>query len=258
MYVSLYCTPNLYQNFYFSVNAKLYFIAHTCWNVPHVFCAAGILGTRVVACSPPVLCVESEHTESNTFTRVSVSQTLVWVYIDRVTFSLSSFLPQAPCENLRTPSTYPGNMLPHHPGQANFEDFTCWADLGEASKCVLCNQNQPYNKNYIQHGECEELTQSRTEALFTWKGSKVDKSDMTKNCHPRPSGEDIPNIQISVNFPESISRSTLNSSISVFFSGILPQRMLIGGTLPTRTSLSKDEKKQNVKINKGTCTAISP
>lgn len=33
--------------------------------------------------------------------------------------------PQAPCENLRTPSTYPGNMLPHHPGQANFEDFTC-------------------------------------------------------------------------------------------------------------------------------------
>lgn len=34
-------------------------------------------------------------------------------------------LAQAPCENLRTPSTYPGNMLPHHPGQGNFEDFTC-------------------------------------------------------------------------------------------------------------------------------------
>ncbi|KAI2650673.1 Acid-sensing ion channel 1B [Labeo rohita] len=32
---------------------------------------------------------------------------------------------QAPCENLRTPSTYPANMLPHHPGQGNFEDFTC-------------------------------------------------------------------------------------------------------------------------------------
>uniref|UniRef100_A0A672L0H5 Acid-sensing ion channel 1 n=1 Tax=Sinocyclocheilus grahami TaxID=75366 RepID=A0A672L0H5_SINGR len=32
---------------------------------------------------------------------------------------------QAPCENLHTPSTYPANMLPHHPGQGNFEDFTC-------------------------------------------------------------------------------------------------------------------------------------
>lgn len=59
---------------------------------------------------------------------------------------LSLFLSQAPCENLRTPSSYPGNMLPHHPGQGNFEDFTCWADPGEASKWVLCNQSQPYNK----------------------------------------------------------------------------------------------------------------
>ncbi|XP_072571589.1 acid-sensing ion channel 1B isoform X2 [Paramormyrops kingsleyae] len=31
----------------------------------------------------------------------------------------------APCEALHTPSTYPANMLPHHPGQGNFEDFTC-------------------------------------------------------------------------------------------------------------------------------------
>ncbi|KAM9799880.1 acid-sensing ion channel 1B isoform 2-T2 [Syngnathus typhle] len=31
----------------------------------------------------------------------------------------------APCDNLCTPSTYPGNMLPHHPAQGNFEDFTC-------------------------------------------------------------------------------------------------------------------------------------
>lgn len=69
-------------------------------------------------------------------------------------FALSpSFsVSQAPCENLRTPSTYPGNMLPHHPGQANFEDFTCWADPGEASKCVLCNQSQPYNRNYPTRG----------------------------------------------------------------------------------------------------------
>lgn len=39
--------------------------------------------------------------------------------------SLDDVKHHAPCENLRTPSTYPGNMLPHHPGQGNFEDFTC-------------------------------------------------------------------------------------------------------------------------------------
>uniref|UniRef100_A0A8C5BHK1 Uncharacterized protein n=1 Tax=Gadus morhua TaxID=8049 RepID=A0A8C5BHK1_GADMO len=39
--------------------------------------------------------------------------------------SLDDVKHHAPCENLRTPSTYPANMLPHHPGQGNFEDFTC-------------------------------------------------------------------------------------------------------------------------------------
>uniref|UniRef100_A0A3Q3QNI7 Acid-sensing ion channel 1 n=1 Tax=Monopterus albus TaxID=43700 RepID=A0A3Q3QNI7_MONAL len=39
--------------------------------------------------------------------------------------SLDDVKRHAPSENLRTPSTYPGNMLPHHPGQGNFEDFTC-------------------------------------------------------------------------------------------------------------------------------------
>ncbi|XP_034545926.1 acid-sensing ion channel 1B isoform X1 [Notolabrus celidotus] len=39
--------------------------------------------------------------------------------------SLDDVKRHAPCENLRTPSTYPGNMLPHHPAQGNFEDFTC-------------------------------------------------------------------------------------------------------------------------------------
>ncbi|XP_054906352.1 acid-sensing ion channel 1B isoform X1 [Poeciliopsis prolifica] len=39
--------------------------------------------------------------------------------------SLDDVKHHAPCDNLRTPSTYPGNMLPHHPGQGNFEDFTC-------------------------------------------------------------------------------------------------------------------------------------
>uniref|UniRef100_A0A3Q2P398 Acid sensing ion channel subunit 1 n=1 Tax=Fundulus heteroclitus TaxID=8078 RepID=A0A3Q2P398_FUNHE len=39
--------------------------------------------------------------------------------------SLDDVKHHAPCDNLRTPSTYPGNVLPHHPGQANFEDFTC-------------------------------------------------------------------------------------------------------------------------------------
>lgn len=67
-------------------------------------------------------------------------------------YDFSLHMSQAPCENLRTPSTYPGNMLPHHPGQGNFEDFTCWAYPGEASKCALCNQSQPYNKNYPTQG----------------------------------------------------------------------------------------------------------
>ncbi|XP_056614172.1 acid-sensing ion channel 1B isoform X3 [Triplophysa dalaica] len=39
--------------------------------------------------------------------------------------SLDDVKHHAPCDNLRTPSTYTGNMLPHHPGQGNFEDFTC-------------------------------------------------------------------------------------------------------------------------------------
>ncbi|KAG5836446.1 acid-sensing ion channel 1 isoform X2 [Anguilla anguilla] len=39
--------------------------------------------------------------------------------------SLDDVKRHAPCENIRAPSTYPANMLPHHPGQGNFEDFTC-------------------------------------------------------------------------------------------------------------------------------------
>nr|XP_015199693.1 PREDICTED: acid-sensing ion channel 1 isoform X7 [Lepisosteus oculatus] len=31
----------------------------------------------------------------------------------------------APCESTRPPPSYPGNLLPHHPGRGNFEDFTC-------------------------------------------------------------------------------------------------------------------------------------
>ncbi|KAJ8260395.1 hypothetical protein GJAV_G00181600, partial [Gymnothorax javanicus] len=39
--------------------------------------------------------------------------------------SLDDVKRHAPCENLRAPPTYPANMLPHHPAQGNFEDFTC-------------------------------------------------------------------------------------------------------------------------------------
>ncbi|TRY74131.1 hypothetical protein DNTS_026679 [Danionella cerebrum] len=39
--------------------------------------------------------------------------------------SLDHVKHHAPCDNLHTPSNYAGNMLPHHPGQGNFEDFTC-------------------------------------------------------------------------------------------------------------------------------------
>lgn len=50
---------------------------------------------------------------------------------------------QAPCDNLRTPSTYPGNMLPHHPGQGNFEDFTCW-ETQEHMRVMENNQSRPH------------------------------------------------------------------------------------------------------------------
>uniref|UniRef100_A0A8C6WEU6 Acid-sensing ion channel 1 n=1 Tax=Neogobius melanostomus TaxID=47308 RepID=A0A8C6WEU6_9GOBI len=39
--------------------------------------------------------------------------------------SLDDVKRHAPCENMRTPTSYSANMLPHHPAQANFEDFTC-------------------------------------------------------------------------------------------------------------------------------------
>ncbi|KAM3622461.1 uncharacterized protein V6R79_025446 [Siganus canaliculatus] len=57
-------------------------------------------------------CVKKKHKGHNNTDRGAV-------------LSLDDVKRHAPCENLRTPSTYPGNMLPHHPGQANFEDFTC-------------------------------------------------------------------------------------------------------------------------------------
>lgn len=82
------------------------------------------------------------------FTVYLLSLLIVFILACVFMTSLFTFPSQAPCENLRTPPTYPGNMLPHHPGQGNFEDFTCWAYPGEASKCALCNQSQPYNKNY--------------------------------------------------------------------------------------------------------------
>ncbi|KAM7006001.1 acid-sensing ion channel 1B isoform 1-T1 [Tautogolabrus adspersus] len=57
-------------------------------------------------------CVKKKHKGRNNNDRGAV-------------LSLDDVKHHAPCENLRTPSTYPGNMLPHHPGQGNFEDFTC-------------------------------------------------------------------------------------------------------------------------------------
>ncbi|XP_029906960.1 acid-sensing ion channel 1B isoform X1 [Myripristis murdjan] len=57
-------------------------------------------------------CMKKKHKRSNNNDRGAV-------------LSLDDVKRHAPCENLRTPSTYPANMLPHHPGQGNFEDFTC-------------------------------------------------------------------------------------------------------------------------------------
>uniref|UniRef100_A0A3B3ZB53 Acid sensing ion channel subunit 1 n=1 Tax=Periophthalmus magnuspinnatus TaxID=409849 RepID=A0A3B3ZB53_9GOBI len=57
-------------------------------------------------------CVKKKHKGRNNNDRGAV-------------LSLDDVKRHAPCENMRTPSSYPGNMLPHHPAQANFEDFTC-------------------------------------------------------------------------------------------------------------------------------------
>nr|XP_061813766.1 acid-sensing ion channel 1 isoform X3 [Nerophis lumbriciformis] len=57
-------------------------------------------------------CVKKKHKGRNNNDRGTV-------------LSLDDVKHNAPCDNLRTPSTYPGNMLPHHPAQGNFEDFTC-------------------------------------------------------------------------------------------------------------------------------------
>uniref|UniRef100_W5MDF1 Acid-sensing ion channel 1 n=1 Tax=Lepisosteus oculatus TaxID=7918 RepID=W5MDF1_LEPOC len=42
-----------------------------------------------------------------------------------VVLSLDDVKRHAPCESTRPPPSYPGNLLPHHPGRGNFEDFTC-------------------------------------------------------------------------------------------------------------------------------------
>ncbi|XP_076125362.1 acid-sensing ion channel 1B-like [Alosa pseudoharengus] len=57
-------------------------------------------------------CTKAKHKRSNNNDRGAV-------------LSLDDVKRHAPCENMRTPSTYPANMLPHHPAQGNFEDFTC-------------------------------------------------------------------------------------------------------------------------------------
>ncbi|XP_051931113.1 acid-sensing ion channel 1B isoform X1 [Hippocampus zosterae] len=62
-------------------------------------------------------CVKKKHKGRNNNDRGTV------LSLDDVKHHVSK--PEAPCDNLRTPSTYPGNMLPHHPAQGNFEDFTC-------------------------------------------------------------------------------------------------------------------------------------
>ena len=90
---------------------------------------------------------------------------------------LSSSLPlcvlsrcQAPCENLRTPSTYPGNMLPHHPAQGNFEDFTCWAEpeVEHQSACYATKAN--HTTRTIQRGEVRGTdTESNTGTLFFFR-----------------------------------------------------------------------------------------
>uniref|UniRef100_A0A3P9A6U2 Acid-sensing ion channel 1 n=1 Tax=Esox lucius TaxID=8010 RepID=A0A3P9A6U2_ESOLU len=57
-------------------------------------------------------CSKKKHKRSNNNDRGAV-------------LSLDDVKRHASCENLRPPGAYPANMLPHHPAQGNFEDFTC-------------------------------------------------------------------------------------------------------------------------------------
>lgn len=85
-------------------------------------------------------------------------------------FSLPS--PQAPCENMRTPSTYPANMLPHHPAQGNFEDFTCWAGPSGAGGTLIqhhLNSSSHTSKNTPNHTDISTCPIPVGETMATTK-----------------------------------------------------------------------------------------
>ncbi|KAL2091013.1 hypothetical protein ACEWY4_013276 [Coilia grayii] len=75
---------------------------------PAVSCLTRVSVIKFKVCR----CAKGKHKRSNNNDRGAV-------------LSLDDVKRHAPCENMRTPSTYPANMLPHHPAQGNFEDFTC-------------------------------------------------------------------------------------------------------------------------------------
>ncbi|XP_051550075.1 acid-sensing ion channel 1 isoform X3 [Myxocyprinus asiaticus] len=73
-------------------------------------------------------CAKKKHQRSNNNERgavLSLDDVKRHATMSVVYYQATPNVSAAPCDNLRTPSTYPANMLPHHPGQGNFEDFTC-------------------------------------------------------------------------------------------------------------------------------------
>lgn len=139
-----------------------------------------------------------------------------------------SFSLQAPCDNLRTPSTYPGNMLPHHPGQGNFEDFTCWADLSKASPCVLCNQSRPYSNKLSDAQTVKSWCWwTKTEAFFY---IETEKEKSIKHDKGFPSNGQVKERVLNIKKYILIFRETFHAAVQTllcFSSGILPQQVLV-------------------------------
>lgn len=104
-------------------------------------------------------CVKKKHKGRNNNDRGAV-------------LSLDDVKRHAPCENMRTPSSYPGNMLPHHPAQGNFEDFTCWAAKPQV-RVMQPKPTIPWLYHIYLTQECDE---QRNKALLKRDARRIDKS----------------------------------------------------------------------------------
>lgn len=162
--------------------------------------------------------------------------------------SLFPFLSQAPCENLRTPSTYPGNMLPHHPGQGNFEDFTCWAGPRWSIKVRVMQPKPPYNKNYSTQGGWGTDAKSN-------RGTFYMKTDENRQInHDEEFVRGSPKCKKRKKEIKSLRR-TFHAALFCVFPLDYCHKGCSCGNL---ANMDLSFKRQKKLINKGNCTVISP